>query len=215
MFSQKTTILDNGIGYIKWSNFGTCTTHGLNVSLTELPLVPKYITMQDGSKMMQGAWLALTVNGGWLHFINKSYEKKADGSPVYENRSHYGYVSGTLSAYLPKDWTLTFDANWSSPMTTGYDQSGSMLFTNFGVRKMIMTKGLILNLNIQDLARSMSFENREMGYQPGYESWYRNTVRAQKVVLSVTWMFGQYQQHKQRKVGNMDELDRLGGGGGV
>ena len=48
----------------------------------------------------------------------------------------------------------------------------------------------------------------------GYESWYRNTVRQQRVMLSITWMFGQYQQHKNRKVGDMDELNRLGGGGG-
>ena len=214
MFSQKVTILENGMGSIKWSNFGTCTTHGVNVSLTELPLVPKYIKMEDGSKMMQGAWLALTLNGGWLHFINKSYEKQADGvTPVYENRNHYGYVGGNLSAYLPKDWTMTFDANWSSPMTTGYDKQGSTYFLMFGLRKMIMTKGLILNLNVQDLARSLSFENTDMGQQPGYSSWYKNTIRAQKVMLSVTWMFGQYQQHKQRKVGDMDELNRLGGGG--
>jgi hypothetical protein len=26
-------------------------------------------------------------------------------------------------------------------------------------------------------------------------------------------MFGQYQQHKNRKVGDLDELNRLGGGG--
>ena len=31
-------------------------------------------------------------------------------------------------------------------------------------------------------------------------------------MLSVTWMFGQFQQHKYRKVGDMDELNRLGGG---
>ena len=215
MFSQKTTILDNGMGFVRWSNFGTCTTHGINMSLTELPIVPKYQKMEDGTKSMQGAWLALTVNGGWMHFLNKSYEKQSDGSPVYVNRSHYGHVGGTLSAYLPKDWTMTFDANWSSSMTTGYDREGSMYFLSFGLRKMIMTKGLILNLNVQDLARSLSFKNKEMGFQTGYESWYRNTVRAQKVMLSVTWMFGQYQQHQQRKVGDMDELDRLGGGGGV
>ena len=215
MFSQKTTILDNGMGFVKWSNFGTCTTHGVNVSLTELPLVPKYMTLEDGTKTMQGAWLALTVNGGWMHFLNKSYEKQTDGSPVYENRSHYGHVGGTLSAYLPKDWTMTFDGQWSSPMTTGYNKSGSMYFLSFGLRKMIMTKGLILNLTVQDLARSLSFDNKEMGYEPGYESWYRNTVRQQRVVFSLTWMFGQYQQHKQRKVGDMDELNRLGGGGGV
>jgi len=215
MFSEKTTLMPNGMGSIKWVNFGTCTTHGGNISLTELPIVPKYMKMEDGSKSMQGAWLALTVNAGWLHFINKSYEKKEDGSPVYENRNHYGYVGGTLSSYLPKDWILTFDANWSSPMTTGYSRQGSTLFLNFGVRKSIMSKGLILNLNVQDLARSCVFANEDMGGAEGTSFWYRNTVRAQKVTLSVTWMFGQYQQHKNRKVGDMDELNRLGGGGGV
>ena len=215
MFSQKTTILPDGMGFTKWTNFGTCTTHGGNISLTELPLVPKYTKAEDGTKSMQGAWLALTVNAGWLHFINKSYEKNDDGKSAYENRTHYGYVGGTLSAYLPKDWTLTFDGNWSSPMTTGYNRQGSMYFLSFGVRKMYMPKGLIFNLNIQDLARSLSLVDKSEGMAPGYESWYGNYVRQQRVMFSITWMFGQYQQHKNRKVGNMDELDRLGGGGGV
>ena len=215
MFSQNVTILPNGMGEIKWMNFGTCTTHGGNISLTELPLVPKYATLEDGTRYMTGAWLALTVNAGWLHFINKSYEKLPDGTPVYENRNHYGYVNGTLSAYLPKDWIMTVDGNWSSPMTTGYDREGSMYFLSFGIRKMYMKKGLIFNLNVQDLARSLSFDNTNEGTQEGCTSWYRNTVRAQKVMFSLTWMFGQYQQHKQRKVGDMDELNRLGGGGGV
>ena len=211
MFSSKVTIRPDGKGYSQWTNFGTCTTHGVNASLTELPIVPKF----DEEHKVSGAWLALTVNGGWLHFINRSYETQTDGKPVYENRNHYGYVSGTLSAYLPKDWTLSFDGNWSSPMTTGYNRSGSTYFLGFGVRKMYMQKGLIFNLNVQDLARSMSFHSEDLGQQPGYISWSKNTVRAQKVMLSVTWMFGQYQQHKQRKVGDMDELGRLGGGGGV
>ena len=215
MFSQRTTVLPNGRGYSYWSNFGTCTTHGGNISLTELPIVPKYYTDESGTKSLQGAWLALTVNAGWLHFINKSYEKLPDGSPAYESRSHYGYAGGTLSAYLPKDWTLTFDGNWSSPMTTGYDRQGSMYFLSFGVRKMYMAKGLIFNMNVQDLARSMAFNTTSVGLPEGYESWYKNTVRQQRVMLSVTWMFGQYQQHKQRKVGDLDELNRLGGGGGV
>jgi len=213
MFSSKTTILPNGMSSIKWTNFGTCTTHGGNISLTELPIVPKYATAEDGTRSMQGAWLALTVNAGWLHFINRSYEKQADGTPVYENRNHYGYAGGTLSAYLPKDWTITFDGNWSSPMTTGYNTSGSTYFLSFGVRKMYMQKGLIFNLNVQDLARSMSFRNDDKSMADGYSSWYKNTIRQQRVTLSVAWMFGQYQQHKNRKVGNMDELNRLGGGG--
>ena len=215
MFSSKTTVLPNGMGYAQWSNFGTCTTHGVNVSLTELPLVPKYIMGPDSTKTMQGAWLALTLNAGWLHFINKSYERQANGQPVYENRNHYGYVGGTLSAYLPKDWTITFDANWSSPMQTGYNRSGSTFFSSFGIRKMYMKKGLIFNLNIQDLARSMSFENHNEGMAEGYSSWFRNTIRQQRVMFSIAWMFGRNQQHKQRNVGNLDEANRLGGGGGV
>ena len=215
MFSSKTTILPSGIGFAQWTNFGTCTTHGLNVSLTELPLVPKYAKAEDGSKSMQGAWLALTVNAGWLHFINKSYDKQDDGTPDYIMRSHYGYVGGTLSAYLPKDWTLTLDGNWSSPMLTGYNRSGSTYFASFGIRKMYIKKGLIFNLNVQDLLRSLSFNNEDMGQEPGNRSWYKNTIRQQRVMFSLTWMFGQYQQHKNRKVGDLDESSRLGGGGGV
>ncbi|MBQ7530987.1 MAG: outer membrane beta-barrel protein [Paludibacteraceae bacterium] len=225
MFSSKSTIMPNGMGSIKWTNFGTCTTHGGNISLTELPIVPKFepdsesgptsksVSGLTAKRSIKGAWLALTVNAGWLHFINKSYEKKADGAPVYENKNHYGYAGGTLSAYLPKDWTMTFDGNWSSPMTTGYNTSGSTYFLSFGVRKMYMQKGLIFNLNVQDLARSMSFLNEDKGMAEGYSSWYKNTIRQQRVTLSLTWMFGQYQQHKNRKVGDMDELNRLGGGG--
>ena len=100
-------------------------------------------------------------------------------------------------------------------MTTGYNRQGSMYFLSFGVRKMYMPKGLIFNLNIQDLARSLSLVDKSEGMAPGYESWYGNYVRQQRVMFSITWMFGQYQQHKNRKVGNMDELNRLGGGGGV
>lgn len=227
MFSSRQTILPNGIGFSQWVNFGTCTTHGANISLTELPLVPKFsnspedgLTSNSGSgptakRSIVGAWLALTVNAGWLHFINKSYEKQADGTPDYIMKSHYGYVGGTLSAYLPKDWTLTFDANWSSPMLTGYNRSGSTYFASFGIRKTYMKKGLIFNLNVQDLLRSLSFNNEDMGQEPGNRSWYKNTIRQQRVIFSLTWMFGQYQQHKHRKVGELDESSRLGGGGGV
>ena len=232
MFSSRITVLPNGMGYAQWVNFGTCTTHGGNISLTELPLVPKFAAQDNtqsstqshqhevtntksSTRSIEGAWLALTLNAGWLHFINRSYERQADGSPAYESRSHYGYVGGTLSAYLPQDWTMTFDANWASPMQTGYSRSGSTFFSGFGVRKTYMKKGLVFNLNIQDLARSMVFEDEDQGLAKGYASWHRNTVRQQRVVFSVTWMFGQYQQHKQRKVGDMDEAGRLGGGGGV
>ena len=222
MFNRKTDILADGTGRMRWVNFGTCTTHGGNLSLTELPLVPKFsnpqtaegTNPQTAKRDIVGAWLALTVNAGWYHFLNKSYDLKPDGKPVYQLGNHYGYVGGTLSAYLPKDWTMTLDGNWSSPMTTGYERQESTYYLSFGIRKMYMKRGLIFNLNVQDLARSLRFASSDMGQQPGYSSWYCQTVRQQRVMLSITWMFGQQQQHKYRKVGELDESSRLGGGGG-
>lgn len=215
MFSQRVSVLNTGKGEIKWVNFGTCTTHGGNLSLTELPIVPKFVTAEDGTRSMQGAWLALTVNAGWYHFLNRSYEKKPDGTPEYSVGSHTGYIGGTLSAYLPKDWTLTLDGNWSSPQTLGYSHQESNYYMNFGIRKMYMKRGLIFNLNVQDLLRSMRFASHDMGQQEGYSSWSSNTVRQQRVMLSVAWMFGQQQQYKRRRVGDLDFLNRLGSGDGV
>ena len=222
MFSQRTAILPSGMGEMKWTNFGTCTTHGGNISLTELPIVPKYeksgdeiVHRKSSNRKLVGAWLALTVNAGWYHFLNRSYEKNDQGKTVYTLGNHYGYVGGTLSAYLPKDWIMTLDGNWSSPMTTGYDRQGGTYYMGFGVRKMYMAKGLIFNLNIQDMLRSMVFRSKSMNQAQGYSSWHKNTVRQQRVMFTITWMFGQYQQHKNRKVGELDELSRLGGGGGV
>ena len=223
MFNRKTDILADGTGRMRWVNFGTCSTHGGNISLTELPIVPKFANSQTAEgensrtakRDVVGAWLALTVNAGWYHFLNKSYEKKPDGKPVYELGNHYGYIGGTLSAYLPKDWTMTFDGNWSSPMTTGYERQESTYYLSFGIRKMYMKKGLIFNLNVQDLARSMRFTTTDMGQQPGYTSWCQQTVRQQRVMFSITWLFGRQQQHKHRRVGELDESSRLGGGEGV
>ena len=211
MFSQRINVLPSGMGEMKWVNFGTCTTFGGNLSLTELPLVPKFVSTEDGKRTMQGAWLALTLNGGCYRSLNKSYEKSDDGQPQYRMASVYGFIYGTLSAYLPKDWTLMLDGNWTSPMTIGYDRQNASYQASFGVRKALMKYGLIFNLNVQDLLRSSVYSSVDLGQQPGYSSMARTTVRNQRVTLGLVWMFGQQQQFKRRHVGDLDELNRLGG----
>lgn len=209
MFSQRMEILPNGDGRQRWMNFGTCTTHGGNLSLTELPLVPKFVTGEDGSRTMQGAWLALTLNGGYYYFINRSY----DGT--YVNRSHWGYGSANLNAYLPKDWTLSIDGFYNAPMVSGYTRQSAFYSMNFGVRKMWREKGLIFNLQVQDVMRSVRGSSESLGLAEGNRSYTASDYRNQKVMFSLTWMFGQQQYVKQRKVGNLDESSRLGGGGSV
>lgn len=209
MFSQRAEILSNGDGRMRWMNFGTCTTHGGNLSLTELPIVPKFVTGDDGSRTMQGAWLALTLNGGYYYFINRSY----DG--LYNNRSHWGYGSATLNAYLPKDWTLSFDVSYQAPITNGYNHSYSTFYTDFAVRKHWREKGLIFSLRGDDLFRTFRGRNESLGLAEGNSTYTAQNYRYQKVMFSVTWMFGQQQYVKRRKVGDLDESSRLGGGGGV
>ena len=207
MLSAHMELLPNGNGRQKWVNFGTCTTHGGNLSLTELPLVPKFETGADGTRQMTGAWLALTVNAAYYNFINRSY----DGT--YLNRNHYASASATLTAYLPQDWTLSVDGNYNTPLTIGYNKTDATWYMGAAVRKMWRKQGLILNIQAQDLLRSVHYRSESFGMAKGNSSYIYQNSRYQHVSLSLTWMFGQQQYMKRRNVGNMEEAERLGGGG--
>ena len=207
MLSAHMELLPNGNGRQKWVNFGTCTTHGGNLSLTELPLVPKFETGADGTRQITGAWLALTVNAAYYNFINRSY----DGT--YLNRNHYASASATLTAYLPKDWTLSVDGNYNTPLTIGYNKTDATWYMGAAVRKMWRKQGLILNIQAQDLLRSVHYRSESFGMAEGNSSYIYQNSRYQHVSLSLTWMFGQQQYVKRRNVGNMEEAERLGGGG--
>ena len=207
MLSAHMELLPNGNGRQKWVNFGTCTTHGGNLSLTELPLVPKFETGADGTRQITGAWLALTVNAAYYNFINRSY----DGT--YLNRNHYASASATLTAYLPQDWTLSVDGNYNTPLTIGYNKTDATWYMGAAVRKMWRKQGLILNLQAQDLLRSVHYRSESFGMAEGNSSYIYQNSRYQHVSLSLTWMFGQQQYMKRRNVGNMEEAERLGGGG--
>lgn len=209
MFSQKIELLDDGHQRMKWVNFGTCTTLGGNISLTEFPIVNKYMIMQDGSKQKAGAWLTMTLNGGYYYFINKAYDND------YNNRSNWGYGSATLNAYLPKDWTISVDGSYQAPLVSGYQKTSQTYYMGLGIRKYCRKTGLIFNLQIQDLLRSLKQTQETIGLEKGNSSLYTTEFRAQRVTLGVTWMFGKQQYQKQRNTGNIDETSRLGGGSNI
>ena len=81
------------------------------------------------------------------------------------------------------------------------------------VRKMWRKQGLILNIQAQDLLRSVHYRSESFGMAEGNSSYIYQNSRYQHVSLSLTWMFGQKQYVKRRNVGNMEEAERLGGGG--
>ena len=88
MFSEKLEVMPNGDRKMIWQNFGTCTTHGGALSLTEIPVVPK----RNSEGKIDGAWLALTANTNALHFINRANENN------YVQRSFWVAFYGCLTS---------------------------------------------------------------------------------------------------------------------
>ncbi len=85
---------------------------------------------------------------------------------------------------------------------------------HFAVKKYMLQKTLALTLRIDDIFRT-SDENIEMLNLPeGQENKIEQKYYMQKLSLSLTYSFGQYQAHKYRKVGNLEESSRSGSGGG-
>ena len=205
MFSEKLEVMPNGDRKMIWQNFGTCTTHGGALSLTEIPVVPK----RNSEGKIDGAWLALTANTNALHFINRANENN------YVQRSFWVAFYGCLTAYLPKDIQLSVDASYETPMVSGYAKWGDSYDLNFGFKKQFLNKTLTLSLNVNDILRSMNFSEQSLGLPPGYSSSMNVTMLgSQRVSIGITYMFGQFQQHKFRKVGNDDDSSRLGSSSG-
>ncbi len=205
MFSEKLEVMPDGDRKMTWENFGTCTTHGGALSLTEIPIVPKRNT--EGK--IDGAWLALTANANALHFINRANEDD------YVQRSFWASFYGCLTAYLPKDIQISLDASYETPMITGYSKWGASYDLNFGFKKQFLNKTLTLSLNVNDILRSMTFAEQSLGLAQGYSSSMEVTMLgSQRVSIGIAYMFGQFQYQKYRKVGESDESSRLGGNSG-
>lgn len=205
MMHRKAEILPNGDICSRWTNFGTCTTHGVNVSFTEIPIVPK--RGEDGK--VNEAWLALTFNAGYYNFISRA----SDGS--YVQRSHYANCNGSLTAYLPEDIQIAVDGWYSAPMTIGYEYTHACGAMGFAFKKTFPKQQLTLSLNVNDLLRSAYYKQEDKGLADGFVSRVSQEMHQQNISIGLTYMFGQYQRIKYRRVGNTDESSRLGGGRSV
>lgn len=198
VISMQSYILENGDMRIKEENFGRMTSHSINLSLTELPLV--HIKKTDMT------WLTLTLNLGGAHFINRSGD--------FCVKQFYGSVYGSLAAHLPKDWKLYLDGYYSSPFAYTNMKIEGNFQMNFAVKKYMLQKTLALTLRIDDIFRTFDDNIEMLNLPEGQENKIEQKYYAQSLSLSLTYSFGQYQAHKYRKVGNLEESSRSGSGGG-
>ncbi len=205
MLNQKAQVMPYGDQQQMWVNFGTCTTHGGMLGLTELPLVPKF----DEEHKVNGAWLALTVNASYFNFISR-------GQADYVQRHHWAQVYGSLTGYLPKDIQMSVDGRWNAPMVIGYQRHEGNYGINFAFKKTWKPQQVTLSVQVSDILRSDYTVNETiLGLGEGYYSNVYANLNMQRVSIGVTWLFGQQQFQKQRKVGVSDEASRLGSGSGI
>jgi len=85
---------------------------------------------------------------------------------------------------------------------------------NFAVKKYMLKKTLALTLKIDDIFRTNNMDLEMLNMPEGQENKIEQNYYSQQLTLSLTYSFGQYQQHKYRKVGNLEESSRAGSGGG-
>lgn len=203
-------LLPNGDLKSSWVNFGTEMSIGGSLSLTEIPIVPKYKTDDSGKRMVDDAWLALTATISMYDHIN-SADPTQDANYGTRHAFHSVYEA-MLNAYLPKDWRLSAFVYGATPSTYNYDRGSGGYILGAGVQKTWEEKGVTLSLRAMDLARSLRFHGESCGLADGFISEYTYFIYMQNVSIGVSWRFGQRLQHRYRNVGDED-TDRLNSAG--
>lgn len=200
IIEQKPELQDNGD--IKYSpvNFGTNIWYGASLALTELPIVPKFKTNDQGVRELDGAWLALTVNAGVND--NMSIADASVDSNYGKRHAFHAYCYGTLTAYLPKDWQIGTDIAYMSPYTSAYDSWSGGVWWDGSVKKSWPDSGVTLTLSVHDIPRSSIFKSNSVGLMNGLSTSSDFIAYSQRVNIGITWNFGKFQQHKYRHVGD-------------
>lgn len=200
----QTTILPGGDCISRARNYGTNTSHGLHLSLTEVPLVPKFSSRDaEGHREVVGAWLALTAQAGVMREHYRSY----DG--VLDLRHWSADIYAELNAYLPHDWTLSVDGYYATPSVWSAERMSAWRELNLAVKKDFPKQGITLSARVNDLMLSSRWSSESLSLPEGFSSTFVGNDRAHMLTLGLTWKFGTTLEHRQRSFYPTEDADRL------
>ncbi len=193
LMDYQITVLPEGNRVSKAVNYGTSAFHGIFLSLTEIPLVPKFSARDEhGKRHISGAWLALTAQIGAGHEITKSYDGRM-------NLRHWMVdISAELNAYLPKDWTLSVDGMYTTPGIWGMERMSAWTEMNLAVKKDFPKHGLTLTARVSDLLLSTKWNSESLGLPQGHSVLFAGYDRMHSLSLGLSYKFGttfEYRQH--------------------
>lgn len=202
----QTTIQPGGDRVSRAMNYGTNTSHGIHLSLTEVPLVPKFSSRDaDGRRTIVGAWLALTAQAGVMREHYRSYDKMLD------LRHWSADIYAELNAYLPHDWTLSVDGYYATPSVWSAERMSAWKELNLAVKKDFPKHGLTLSARVNDLMLSSRWSSKSLGLPDGFSNMFIGNDRAHMLTLGLTWKFGSsFYSHRSAPTGL--DSDRLQSG---
>ena len=191
LMDYQTTVLPEGKRVAQAVNYGTSAFHGIFLSLTEIPLVPKFSTHDEqGKRQINGSWLALTAQIGAGHEITKSYDGRM-------NLRHWMVdVSAELNAYLPKDWTLSIDGMYTTPGVWGMERMSAWAEMNLAIKKDLPKHGLTLTARVNDLLLSSKWHSETLGLPAGFTNTFGGYDRAHSVSFGLSYKFGTTFEHR-------------------
>lgn len=195
----QTRILPGGERVSQATNYGSNTSHGIRLSLTEIPLVPKLSGRNaDGKREVTGAWLALTAHAGAMREHYRSYDKQLD-------MKHWSMdIYAELNAYLPKDWTLSADGFYSTPSVWGAERLSAWKELNLAVKKDFPKHGVSITARVNDLTLSSKWKSESLGLSEGYSNTFSGADRAHMFTVGVSWKFGSSMERPSYSDSSMD-----------
>lgn len=196
IINQIPSFSTGGNQYMTWGNLGKQKVGVLSFNVSALPVTK---------------WMMWTLNANELYMTSTSYLSNLDRN----SWSTQAYTD--LTFILPKDWKIDLDAYFSGPMQYACYKIYGSWASNIAVKKNLLDNKLILTFKLDDIFRT-SAVNLDVLDETGSGgvTAFRQKFYNQKLSFDITWNFGKAQKpSKSRKVGNLEEMSRVGSGSGI
>lgn len=192
VMTQVPELLPNGDQLLKWDNFGTANDAYLVLSASSVPVFK---------------WLDWTaqLTGLYMNSVNSMQDYNTESFTLQ------GYTSLTFK--LPKDWKIDWNSRYTSRMKYTYMEIQPQWTTDIAAKKQLLGGKMTLSITLDDIFRSNS-QNLLMHALGDADSFLVQKYCSQSFEVGLTWNFGQAHQTRIRKVGDLEEASRVGGGGG-
>ena len=180
---------------LEWGNFGRSHQAMLGANISALPIT---------------SWLDWSVN------LTGAYMNNISDATSYRRDCFAGFLYTSLTFSLPAGWKVEWDANAQTPLVYTYMRIHSGITSDIAARKSFFDGALSLNLGVNDLFRSRIQRIDIFDPTTGKQiSFLNQNYLVQRVTVGLTWSFGKSSSTRQRKVGNLEEASRTGGGSGI